>query len=137
MERILITGGPKTGKSTLAKDVSQKTGAKHYCTDPRSMCDEGVTGIPDYLDWSGGSLFVSENWLGKRQLIEGVAIPRALRKYHRNNPGLPPPCDKLIVLETEHEPLTKGQESMKKGLLKVLKEVLDEWPELARITEIH
>jgi hypothetical protein len=56
-------------------------------------------------------------------VIEGVAIPRALRKWMNNNPGLPPPVDKIIVLYTPFEVLTKGQESMGKGIDTVLNEI--------------
>lgn len=131
MQKILITGSPKAGKSQLAKKISMSTGAEHYCTDPFRMCDQGAHGTPDSLEWSETSQFIADNWIGKKQLVEGVAVPRALRKWRKANPNADVPFDKLIVLEGTFEELSKGQEAMYKGTIKVLNEVIESWPELA------
>jgi energy-coupling factor transporter ATP-binding protein EcfA2 len=127
MERILITGSPKSGKSTLVKKMNLSI---HYCTDPQRMCDHDVTGTPDHLQWSETSQFVADNWIGKKQIIEGVAIPRALRKWKESNPYSEVPFDKLIILEGTFEPLTKGQLTMAKGIKTVMEDLLFSWPEI-------
>ena len=127
MERLLITGAPKSGKSTL---VSKMENVDHYCTDPQRVCDEGIVGTPNHLDWSGASQFVSDKWIGEKQVIEGVAIPRALRKWKQINPFSPLPFDKLIILEGTFEPLSKGQLTMAKGIKKVIEELIETWPEI-------
>lgn len=127
MEKILITGAPKSGKSTL---VSKIKNVDHYCTDPQRMCDYGIKGTPDHLDWSETSQFIADNWIGKKQIIEGVAIPRALRKWRLSNPHSQLPFDKLIILEGTFEPLSKGQLTMAKGIKKVMQELISTWPEI-------
>lgn len=133
--KILITGSPKAGKTTLVKNISKKANVDHYCTDPQSRCDQGVKGIPDGLDWSGGSDFVAQNWIGKKTLIEGVAIPRALRKWRLDNPNAPVPCDKLIILQGTFQELSKGQRSMAKGIKTVMEGLIKDWPELLDVIE--
>jgi adenylate kinase family enzyme len=104
-ERIAIIGWPKTGKTTLAA----KMGGGRSTDDVL------------HLGWSEASAEVS-NWLDKPGpwVIEGVALPRALRKWHERNPGEPPPVDKVILLKTPKQDLTPGQITMGKGLDSVL-----------------
>lgn len=135
--KILITGGPRVGKSYLAKELSIKYGIRHYCTDPQNMCDPHVNGVPDFItDWSEQSKYVVQNWIGKKDLIEGVAVPRSLRKWRKANPTAPLPCDRLIILEGNRDILNTKQEGMKKSTLKIMKDVIDSWPELGQIAEV-
>lgn len=125
--RILITGGPKTGKTTLARQKARALGLLHLCTDPQKHCPLGVKGIPDDLAWSDQSKYIADNWLGlDNVIIEGVALPRALRKWKDAHPGKAPPCNTLIVLDQPHLPLVKGQAAMAKSVQTVLNEIY-EW----------
>jgi hypothetical protein len=110
MSRTVIIGWPGTGKTTLA----QKMGGGRSTDETIDMG----------LDWSAGSLEVSA-WFDRPGpwIVEGVAVPRALRKWHANNPGLPPPVDNIIVLRTVHKDLTNGQISMGKGIDTVMREI--------------
>ena len=124
--RVLIIGGPKTGKTTVAKEMAESSGLEHLCTDPQRMCPPGVKGVPDKLDWSGASAYVAAEWLGKKDtIIEGVALPRALRKWRVENPDQPPPCDHVFILNEPHLDLSTGQAAMGKGVDTVLKELYD------------
>jgi hypothetical protein len=103
--RLLITGGVGSGKTTLGYQTVaglKKTPLLH--TDD----------LIDDHDWSGASQFVASNWMTMPGpwIIEGVAIPRALRKYQLANPHLPPPCDRIIVLTDQHKDLNPRQEAM-------------------------
>lgn len=132
--RILITGWPGSGKTTLAKKLAQELNLTHYCTDPQRMCDPGVKGIPDHLDWSQGSQYVCDVLLDiPNAIIEGVSIPRALRKWKLNNPDKAPPCNSFIVLKTQFKKLNDGQTRMGLGVDTVLQE-LESW--LASVKEI-
>lgn len=111
IKKIAIAGIPKSGKTTLSKTFN----CKIYHTDDLIKTHE----------WSEASLEVSK-WFDKKEsyVIEGVAVPRALRKWMAANEGKP--CDKLIWLEKAHEQLSPGQFTMAKGCIKVFNEIKEE-----------
>ena len=54
-------------------------------------------------------------------IIEGVVIPRALRKWRKRHPGEAPPFDQLIVMpQPKLEGLKPGQIAMGRGVDTVL-----------------
>lgn len=116
MTRIVICGGPRTGKTTLARELEVIT-----ARDPRHT-DDLV-----HLGWSEASQ-AAALWLDEPGpwIIEGVAMSRALRKWRDAHPGEPPPVDKVIRLTTPHVELTKGQAAMAKGEETVWQEIA-EW----------
>lgn len=99
MARIVIVGGPKTGKSTLAPKLGPLV--KH--TDEK-------------LEWSDASEKVS-TWFDQPGpwVIEGVNAARALRKWLANNPK-GKPCDELYFLRKVHVGRSDGQITMSKGV---------------------
>ena len=113
--RVLITGGPKTGKTTLAKQLGAVYGEPLH-TDY----------LIGRLDWSEASAKVAE-WMQEPApwIIEGVAVPRALRKWLAANPT-GKPADKVIFLGKPWHELSPGQLAMTKGLVTVWKEVVGE-----------
>lgn len=124
--RILILGWPGVGKSTLAKQLAKDKVVRHLCTDPQRLCDSGVEGVSDALDWSAASQWVCDNWIGKENtVIEGVGVVRALRKWREKNPGKPIPADQIIHLKEPHKPLDSRQVGMGKGHDKVFSEIAD------------
>lgn len=119
MTRIAITGGPKTGKTTLARKMSGDLMVALVSTD-------------DYADlgWSESSQAVADRLAEPGAvLVEGVAVPRALRKAIAERPETKP-IDKLIVLQTPKAQRTDGQRAMAKGVHTVLGEIL---PDLRRL----
>ena len=121
--RICIAGGPQVGKTTLARELTQASGAKLWSTD------ELVLGS----HWSAQSLIVLE-WLEAKDLwvppwvIEGVPVIRALRKWLRTHPE-GKPCDTLYWRFAARQTRSEGQERLAKGCLAVFTEVE---PELRR-----
>lgn len=118
MTRILITGGPRTGKTTLA-DKLQATGLTANPPGPMLRHTDDLIAQCTHLGkegWSEASRLASE-WLNEPGpwIIEGVAVCRALRKWREAHPGEPPPVDKVIRLTMPHVALTKGQAAMAKG----------------------
>lgn len=108
--KIAIVGWPGTGKTTLA----DKLGGGRSTDDLIEMgFDAAGTEAAKWLDEPGP-------WV-----IEGVAVPRALREWKRQHPGEPPPVDKVIHLRTVRRKLDPGAEAMGKGIDTVLKEL---WP---------
>lgn len=133
--RILIIGWPKAGKTTFAKSLAEREKLVHLCTDSQERCPEGLTGTPNGLGWSEVSQWVSDNWLGREAVIEGVALPRALRKWREEHPGEPPPADRIIVLDRRAPDMKQGQVSMGKGMDTVFAE-LEDWlsPKIEKIS---
>jgi hypothetical protein len=112
--RILIAGGPRVGKSTLSEFSAAKLGVKAQHTDDTIE-----------LGWSEASLAVSK-WFDKPGpwVIEGVAIPRALRKWLAANEGKP--CDLIFWSNLNKVERTPGQSSMAKGVDTVWTGILPE-----------
>jgi len=115
VKRIAIVGGPRTGKTTLAAKLSRDTGLPLIASD-------------DYKDlgWSEASQHVAD-LLAKNEpaIVEGVAVPRALRKMLAARPE-ERPIDKLIVLEAPKAARSAGQKAMGKGVHTVLDKILPE-----------
>ena len=116
MTRTLIIGWPGTGKTTLANEMG----------GGRST-DDLI-----HLGWSEASEAASYWFDEPYTIIEGVAVPRVLRKWRERNPSQPPPADKIINLCTRYRDLPNGAVSMGKGIDKVLSEI---WDWIKPITE--
>lgn len=129
MTRICIAGGPRTGKTTLAGTLFERHDWPHDAPD----CDGcGVVRHTDdliQLGWSEASAAAAE-WFEYPGpwIVEGVAVPRALRKWLAAHPE-GKPCDVVYWLEEPHEERTPGQIAMANGCLTVWREVR---PELER-----
>ena len=104
--KIVIVGGPKTGKTTFAKKLSSDTEIV-----PVRHTDDVIS-----LGWSEGSAEVA-TWFDKpgSWIVEGVAAVRALRKWldaHRDGK----PCDVVkMMLTGPFGTPTKAQAAMTKG----------------------
>ncbi len=111
--RICIAGGPKTGKTTLAGELG---------LEPVRHTDDTIALIPD---WSEASKHVA-TWMDEPGpwAIEGVALPRALRKWLAANPE-GRPCDVVCWLDAAVVPRTPKQDSMAKGCATVWREIFD------------
>ena len=119
-KRILITGSPLAGKTTLARDIFLQYNINMFHTDDLIS--------PDKQNWSEVSQIVSDKlytMLHNSFIYEGVAIPRALRKFlNEYSEYREKPCDLIIYMPNPRIRLTKGQESMRKGVETVWREIL-------------
>lgn len=118
--RVVILGGPRTGKTTLAR----KYGAEH-------------PGLPVYhsddfkdLEWSRASDVLCHmiSSMSGRWCYEGVRMVHCLRKWlQKHAEGRP--CEVVMCLWRPFEGLSPGQASMAKGVRTVFDEIR---PELVR-----
>jgi hypothetical protein len=118
-DRIVVVGGPNTGKSTLAHALGQ--GLPEPTHQVRST-DE-LVGV---LEWSEVSAEVAR-WLDEPGpwVIEGVATARALRKWLAAHPG--ERLDLTVVLLSKaFGETSKGQAAMGKGVATVWNEIVIE-----------
>jgi hypothetical protein len=151
MTRIVITGGPRTGKTTLASSMFEdvKCNCTGVCIEDGRVygmhtreCDSWLPEeirlrhTDDLIEqckhfgkdaWSEASRLASE-WLDAPGpwIIEGVAMSRALRKWRDAHPGERPPVDRVIYLSEPHDTLTNCQATMAKGVRNVHDEI-DPW----------
>jgi hypothetical protein len=115
--RIIVVGGPRFGKSTLARAERAK-GVPTFCGDPVELVKEpeaGVTYLPSGMAWSDGSQYVADNWftMPGPWLCEGQIMARALRKWTSKAA----PADRIIVLTgPPHVAVTPGQAAMIKAV---------------------
>lgn len=108
MVRVAITGGPKTGKTTMASTMS---GTIRHTDD--------LIG----LGWSEASLACSR-WFDEpgAWVVEGVMVPRALRKWlNRNRHGKP--CDEVIFMTQPKAPTRPSHKNMSAGIDSVWLEI--------------
>lgn len=136
-ERIVLVGGPRSGKSTLARELRAK-GIPTFCGDPLSKVkepEEGVTYLPEGLPMAGDegpSVWIAQHWftMPGPWCCEGWVMARALRRWlraydlsrgdGRTDPSRTP-CDRIIVLRNQHlHAVTKaGQLAQGKGVFTV------------------
>lgn len=115
-ERIVIAGGPRTGKTTLALELAAAHGITARHTDE----------LVGTHDWSSASAEVA-TWFDAPGpwIVEGVAAARALRKWLASHPE-GKPADLVRLLNKPREPLAKGQHAMAKGCATVWNEIAAE-----------
>lgn len=130
-KRIFITGGPSTGKSSLAEKLAFEHGIKHV------LNTDALIG----LGWSEASAEAAR-WMDQHAdqdyIVEGCATVRTLRKWMRQNEGKPlPDGSSVYVLNQPYEPQTKPQQAMAKGMYSVLQEIYGELVSRGAVFEQH
>jgi len=145
-QRIIIVGGPRRGKSTLANDLAlgyrlypgthaaRTSSAPIRCGDPLSKVKEprdGVEYLPEGIPISGddgAAQWVADNWftLPGPWVCEGWVMARALRRWasmhwdERHGRVLRAPADRIIVLDRPAwVESSKGQEAMHRAVMTV------------------
>ncbi len=131
-QRIVIVGGPRCGKSTLARELRAQ-GIPTYCGDPKSMVKEpedGVIYLREGLGMgSASSQWVIDHWLPMPGpwVLEGHVMARVLRKWSDGRHWTHMPCDKVIVFRKQHKHAVTltGQITQHKGVITVWDEIAD------------
>lgn len=132
-ERIVIVGGPRCGKSQLARALRAK-GYPTFCGDPIDKVKEpeaGVTYLASGMGMdSASSRYIVDRWLPMPGpwVLEGHIMARVLRKWLDGDQGIVDPetieargwpCDRIVVFEEQHPDAdsTARQASMHKGVI--------------------
>lgn len=116
--RVVVAGGPRTGKTTLARQkLASGFRVRH--------ADELIA----THEWSAASAHVA-TWLDEPGpwVVEGVTAVRGLRKWLAAHPE-GKPCDVVAWLDRPQVARSPGQETMARGTLTIWSGV---WPELVR-----
>lgn len=106
--RIVLAGGPRTGKTTLANALGL----------PVRHTDDLIE-----LGWVAAGAAAAK-WFDAPGpwIVEGVTAPRALRRWlKRHRRGKP--CDVIVFLAEPAIARTPGQEAMAKGCAKIYGEI--------------
>lgn len=152
-ERVIIVGGPRRGKSTMAADLqlteygnrqadaesARRPSVPIYCGDPLSKVKEPRTGVhylPEGIPISGddgAAQWVADNWFTQPGpwVCEGWVMARALRRWVGPNwtasgyaLNKSMPADRIIVLDRPaFGTPLKGQESMHKAVMTVWNQI--------------
>jgi dephospho-CoA kinase len=117
--RIVIVGGPKVGKTTAADAIARVFGHTVMHTDDL-ISTHSWGDVPDaILEW----FELPGPWV-----VEGVQTARALRRWFKSQPRSSATMNLLVdavvnVTRPPFVPLSRGQESMAKGVAKIFAEV--------------
>jgi len=114
--RVVLAGGPRTGKTTAADAIAARRGLVARHTDDligRFKWSEDSAEVARWFDVEGP-------WV-----IEGVAAVRALRKWLEARPA-GRPCDRVLWMHRAKVARTAGQETMAKGAATVWSGVVRE-----------
>jgi hypothetical protein len=114
--RVVIAGGPRTGKTTLASTIAAEHGLSPLSTDD----------LMGRFEWSALSEHVAERMSEPGPwLWEGVRAVHAMRKWLASHPQ-GAPADFVLWLSVPKVERTPGQVTMGKGVTKVWQEIAAE-----------
>jgi hypothetical protein len=123
-QRVVIDGGPRRGKSEIAKKIAADGRRYHHGDELRDRPE--WAGLTKEEKWSAGSQLASE-WLDEEgpYVLDNVAMGRALRKWLKRNPT-GKPADVVVHLSGAVIESSSGQEGMATGSDSVWKEIRSE-----------
>jgi hypothetical protein len=124
VSRVVIAGGPRRGKSTIAEKLARPGVAHHHGEE---LVDRPEwAGMTREEKWSAGSALAA-TWLDEPGplVAENVAMSRALRKWLRSHP-VGKPADVVVHLSDAVDETVPGQETMAAGDETVWKQIRSE-----------
>jgi hypothetical protein len=134
LRRIVLIGGPRRGKSTIARAYRDQ-GIPTFCSDPPSLVkdhEDNVEYLPEGLTWQESSQYVADNWLIQPGpwCVEGIAAARALRKVIASGKLDELEGVEVYVLERAQESaaVSPQQDAAAKGVMTVWNEIKDSFP---------
>lgn len=132
MPRIVVVGGPRTGKTTYATELAKKLGVHLASTGKRTEQEGGLVSTDNYMKrgtWKEvPDLIINDLRNRDSFVLEGTQAARVLRRWYKQNPD-EPKLDKVLVFGRPWVQRTPGQIGMAKGVQTVLTDLA---PLLAR-----
>ena len=123
--RIVVIGGPRTGKTTYATKLAREFGAHLASTGKRTPDESGLVSTDNYMrraNWGTlpdvvlKDLKDRDNWV-----LEGTQAARVLRRALKEDPSFK--VDKVLVFNRPWVTRNGGQEAMAKGVRTILKDM--------------
>ena len=139
MARIVVIGGPRTGKTTYATKLARQLGVHLASTGKRTEAEGGLVSTDNYIGrgtWGEVPDHIIKD-LRQREsfVLEGTQAARVLRRWLTQNPD-EPRIDKVLVFNRAWVPRNPHQESMAKGVKTVFRD-LEPLLKMAGVTVEH
>jgi hypothetical protein len=127
MPRIVVIGGPRTGKTTYATKLARQLGVHLASTGKRTEHEGGLVSTDNYLDRGTyddlPDRVIAD--LRKRDsfVLEGTQAARVVRRWLKQSPD-EPRLDKALVFNRPWVKRNPRQESTAKGVRTTLRDLL-------------
>ncbi len=126
MPRVVVIGGPRTGKTTYATKLAKQLGVHLASTGKRTQQPEGLVSTDNYI--GSGSYAelpdrVIKDLRGRESFVlEGTQAARVLRRWLKEAPG-EAKLDKVLVFSRPWVPRNPRQEATAKGVRTVMRDL--------------
>lgn len=124
--RIVVIGGPRTGKTTYATKLAKQLGVHLGSTGKRTEQEEGLVSTDNYMkraNWKTLPDVVIKDLKDRDSwVLEGTQAARVLRRWLKESPA-EVKVDKVLVFNRAWVPRNPGQEAMAKGVRTVLRDL--------------
>ena len=126
MPRIVVLGGPRTGKTTYATRLARELGVHLASTGKRTEAPEGLVSTDNYLD-SGSYDDLPDRVIADLRgresfVLEGTQAARVLRRWLRTTPD-EVKLDKVLAFGRPWVRRTPKQEATAKGVRTTLRDL--------------
>jgi adenylate kinase family enzyme len=124
--RIVVIGGPRTGKTTYATKLAKQLGVHLGSTGKRTEQEDGLVSTDNYMrrsNWKTLPEVVIKDLKNRDSwVLEGTQAARVLRRWLKESPS-EVKVDKVLVFNRPWVARNAGQEAMAKGVRTILKDL--------------
>lgn len=124
--RIVVIGGPRTGKTTYATKLAKQYGVHLGSTGKRTEQEDGLVSTDNYMkraNWKTLPDVVIKDLKDRDSFVlEGTQAARVLRRWLKESPK-EAKIDKVLVFNRPWVTRNTGQEAMAKGVRTILRDM--------------